>query len=143
MTSRSPNEADRLLAVHGADPTRWPARERVRIESVDPAERAAHARLDDALAAFQPPPVPAYLRAAVLAAARADAVSPGVSWRDSLRALWHELGGMRVAAPVFALALAAGIALGSGLMPDRAGGDGIDDLLTLALIDDTYLALAP
>ena len=107
---------------------------------VDPA---AQARLDQSLAAFESPPLPMHLRTAILAAVRADSQSRRAAWRAALLALWHELGGARVAAPVFALALAAGIGLGSGLMPATGPGDGIDDLLTLALIDDTYLALAP
>ncbi len=143
MTSRSPAEANRLLAIHGADPARWPAPDRALIEAVDPAARAAQARLDQSLAAFESPPLPMHLRTAILAAVRADGQSRRAAWRAALLALWHELGGARVAAPVFALALAAGIGLGSGLMPATGPGDGIDDLLTLALIDDPYLALAP
>ncbi len=146
MTSRMPTEADRLLAIYGADPARWPSQERARIAEADQAARAAQARLDQALADFQPPPLPERVRATILAAARADVASRRLSWRAALLALWHELGGARVAAPVFALALVAGIGLGSGLVSDGGASvpvDAVDDLLTLALIDDTYLAFAP
>ena len=106
------------------------------------ADRAAEARLDAWLATSAPPAPPPALRAAILAAARPAPSRP--NWRYALLAFWQDIGGARLAAPAFALALMAGIGLGSGLMPSAAAFDEAgDDLLTLALIEDDYLALAP
>ncbi len=141
MTPTPPNPADRLLAAHGADPSRWPPEARALAGECDPAERIAQARLDDWLATSAPPPPPPALRAAILAAVRPAPSRP--DWREALLAFWQEIGGARLAAPAFALALMAGIGLGTGLVPDASLDDAGDDLLTLALIDDDYLALAP
>lgn len=107
----------------------------------DVADHDQEARLDAWLSTSIPPPPPAALRAAILAAARPAPVPP--RWRERMLAFWQEIGGARLAAPAFALALLAGIGLGSGLSSHIATDDGADDLLTLALIDDDYLALAP
>ncbi|MCX7556251.1 hypothetical protein OS187_05355 [Xanthomonadaceae bacterium JHOS43] len=104
------------------------------------AERAADARLDAWLATSTPPTAPLALRAAILAATQP--ARPRL--RDVLAALWHDLGGARMAAPAFALALAAGVGLGSGLMPETLSTEIQEsDLLSLALIDDDYLAFDP
>lgn len=105
----------------------------------DPAARAAEARLDAWLATSVPPAPPPALRAVILAAAR----PARPSWHEALAAFWQEIGGARLAGPAFALALMAGIGLGNGLMPDAGIDETADDLLTLALIEDDYLALAP
>ena len=142
MTRPSSPEADRLLAIHGADPTRWPSEARELADTCDLDERAAQARLDDWLATSTPPQPPMALRVAILA--RTRAMSPRVGLREALLGFWQEIGGLRIAAPAFALALAVGIGLGNGLIPETTTlEDATDDLLTLALIDDDYLALAP
>lgn len=135
-------EADRLLAIHGADPARWPGEVRALADTCDPTERAAEARLDDWLATSIPPQPPMALRAAILS--RTSATPHRAGLREALLGFWQDIGGMRIAAPAFAFALAAGIGLGNGLMPETTSlDDAGDDLLTLALIDDDYLALAP
>lgn len=135
MTSRPPIDDSRLDINRDADSRHRP---------VEPkAERETHTQLDAMLATFQPPPVPAALRSAILASAREAALARSPSWRETLMSIWQELGGTRVVGPVFALALLAGVGLGSGLVVD-AGADGtLDDLLSIALINDDYLALAP
>ena len=135
------NPADRLLAAHGADPSRWPPEARALAGECDPSERIKEARLDDWLATATPPAPPPALRAAILAAARPVPSRPG--WRRALLGFWQEIGGARLAAPAFAFALMAGIGLGTGLAPDAGLEEAGDDLLTLALIEDDYLALAP
>lgn len=133
-------ETDRLLATYGADRARWPANARAAADACDPAEHAAQAQLDAWLATSLPPAPPAALRHTILAATRP--ARPRM--RDALLAFWQDIGGARMAAPAFALALAAGIGLGSGLAPETVGFDEAgDDLLTLALIEDDYLALVP
>lgn len=140
MTSDPQRHADRLLAIHGADPARWPATERANLQQADPDERAAEAQLDLWLAGSVPPPPSAQLRASLMAAAHQAAAARRPGWREALAALWQDLGGTRVAAPVFALALAAGVGLGSGLLPglETAQADEAEDLLSLALVDDSY-----
>lgn len=137
-------ETERLLATYGADPARWPANTRAAADACDPVELAAQARLDAWLATSLPPAPPAALRRAILAAT----CPARPRMRDALLAFWQDIGGARIAAPAFALALAAGIGLGSGLgngfAPEIASFDEAgDDLLTLALIEDDYLALVP
>ena len=63
---------------------------------------------------------------------------------DALAALWRDLGGARLAAPAFAMALAAGIGL-SWLVEDPTAGvdDSSDDLVALAQLDDAYEGLEP
>lgn len=61
-----------------------------------------------------------------------------------LAALWRELGGTRLAAPAFALALACGIGMSwlaeDSLAADEAAGE---DLVALAQFDDAYEGLEP
>lgn len=103
-----------------------------------------NARLDAWLASSTPPEPPAALRAAILAAAPLTVAAPTLSWADALRAFWLDLGGLRVAAPAFALALALGISLGNGLLQsDTQGFEPDEDLLSLALIHDNYTSLVP
>lgn len=98
-------------------------------------------RLDAWLASSQPPPVPAQLRQAILRSAQAAGMPAAPSWRDAVLALWHELGGLRIAAPVMALALAIGMGAAQQLWTSGMQNDNADDLLALALIDDGYSAL--
>lgn len=101
-------------------------------------------RLETWLASSTPPEPPAALRAAILAAAPVALAVPKVSWRDALRALWLDLGGARIAAPAFALALAIGISLGNGLLQTGLQSTPPnDDLLSLALMHDDYRSLVP
>lgn len=66
------------------------------------------------------------------------------SWRDVLAAFWRELGGARLAAPAFALALALGVGL-SWVAEDGAAAADVsgDDLVALAQFDDAYEGLEP
>ena len=87
------------------------------------------------------PPPSARLRRDVLAAiAREPRTLP---WRDALAALWRELGGARLAAPAFAMALAAGLGLGWAIDEPAGDDDAGDDLIALAQLDDTYSELEP
>lgn len=140
-----PSRCDELLSIHGADPARWPVDARPLLAECDPEQRAAEAQLDNWLASSVVPPAPAALRAAILAHAAAAAPQPSsAGLRDALLWLWHELGGARLAAPAFAFAIVAGLALGGGLSPLLGEPDpGIEDLLSLAQIDERYLALNP
>ncbi|MCB1567564.1 MAG: hypothetical protein KDI69_01920 [Xanthomonadales bacterium] len=95
-------------------------------------------RLDAWLASSQPPSVPAHLRRAILSAAHASAPPAFVSWRESLRALWLELGGLRIAAPVMVIALAIGMGAAQHLWQSSVPTDSGDDLMALALIDGDY-----
>ncbi len=103
-----------------------------------------NARLDAWLASSTPPEAPAALRAAILAAAPLAVGTPTPSLADALRAFWFDLGGLRVAAPAFALALALGISVGNGLLQTGLyGAEPTEDLLSLALIHDDYTSLVP
>ncbi|MFA5589327.1 MAG: hypothetical protein WDA70_01215 [Lysobacteraceae bacterium] len=144
----SPSRRDELLAIHGADPAHWPADARALLAECDPHQLAAEAQLDDWLASSSAPPAPAALRAAILmqaaAAARAAPPLPRNNLRDALLWLWQELGGARLAAPAFALALVAGLTLGGGLSPLLHQPEAsVEDVLSLAQIDERYLALNP
>ena len=109
-----------------------------------PDHRNDAERLDAWLASSRPPEPPPSLRAAILATAHAGASAPRANWRDVLRHLWYEIGGLRVAAPALAFALAAGIGLGHVLLQaDVLNDNPTEDLLALALIRDDYRSLAP
>lgn len=132
------------LDRHGGDPARWPqgaAAVAMRdLLKQSPAARALLVRqqqLDALLRAEMValPAPPARLRAAILAAAP---VAPRKSlWRE----LWQVLGGMRIAGPAFAAALLLGLVMGR-MGQSTLPGDGGDaaDLVTLAQLDDDYLA---
>ena len=99
-------------------------------------------RLEAWLASSTPPAPPAQLREAILRSARATGMPTRLSWTQAVRALWTELGGLRVAAPVMALALALG--LGTSNQIWQAGDQATteeDDLLSLALIAEDYGSL--
>ena len=159
MTAHDPatRYAD-LLAAHGADTARWPADARAQLATLraatpdaDALEREA-AQLDALLDHAAPPPPPtAALRLAILDAAMrtpqaplASATARTASPWQALIALWRDLGGARLAAPAFAMALACGIGLGWMLQP----GDAIaatqdsDDLLALVQFEDHYTELS-
>lgn len=135
-------QARHLLATYGADPARWPATARDTIAHLDPQERASQARLDAWLDQSIPPPLPPTLRNTILTAARTapsrtDLVSV-------LRDFWYDIGGLRLAAPAFALALVAGVALGHGLLQvPTATASPTEDILNLALLDHDYETLLP
>ena len=97
------------------------------------------ARLDALLALDRvPAPSPGLRRAVLLAAdARADGF-----WR----ALWRELGGLRVAGPALAASLALGVTVATLLPADAVGEPAADtapDYTELALFDAAYEDYAP
>ena len=102
---------------------------------------AARAALDEAatldaqLAAYVPPPPSAELRRALLTQPRRG------GW---LARLWLEFGGVRIAGPAFALALAAGIGLAEVAAPIDAEASVVaeEDLIDVALLDADYDAFA-
>lgn len=159
MTAHDPaaRYAD-LLAAHGADTARWPADVRAQLPALRAATpdvaRLEHeaASLDALLDAATPPPSPAAaLRASILDAAMRTPQTPAASvlrgpspWQ-ALLALWRDLGGTRLAAPAFAMALACGIGLGWMLQPGEAmaATQDSDDLLALVQFEDHYTELSP
>lgn len=143
MTSK---HTDRLLEIHGTDPARWPPAARAQLDATDPARRAAEARLDAWLDQSCPPPMPVALRTRVLAHAAAIATSARPSRTGLWSSLWQLLGGPRVVAPTFALALLAGVMLGNGLAPlsSRLAPPADETLwLSLGQLDDSYWELVP
>lgn len=159
MTAHDPatRYAD-LLAAHGADTARWPADARAQLATLraatsnaDALEREA-SQLDALLDHAAPPPPPtAALRLAILDAAKrtpqtpiATTVRTASPWQ-ALIALWRDLGGTRLAAPAFAMALACGIGLGWMLQPGEAmaATQDSDDLLALVQFEDNYTELSP
>ena len=104
--------------------------------------------LDAELDLLRHAPAPrAQLRRDVLAAVarepRAAARVERETWFQTLATLWRELGGTRLAAPAFAMALAVGIGL-SWLAEDAvASDDGEEDLVALAQLDNAYEGLDP
>ncbi|HET7845738.1 MAG TPA: hypothetical protein VFL14_16410, partial [Xanthomonadales bacterium] len=123
------------------DPARWPATERASLEALvarspparaafDDAVRLARVLDDDRLAA----PAPA-LRRAVLA----RTPQPRRSLADALADLWAALGGARIAAPAFALALAIGTTLGLSTDLAASAADEQDvDLVDVAQLATEY-----
>lgn len=128
-----------VLDVHGADAARWPRAERAALEALvagsqdaravhDDATRLARVLDDDAL----PAPSPA-LRRAILA----HVPRPRLRFADLLADFWAALGGGRVAAPAFALALALGTTL--GVNADFGATDEPDvDLVDVAQLATEY-----
>ena len=101
-----------------------------------------HDPLDDELDLLRAAPAPrTQLRADVLAAIARE--PRRANWRDALGALWRDLGGVRLAGPAFAMALAAGIGLGWALEETPVDDGGDDDLIALAQLDDAYAGLEP
>lgn len=159
MTAHDPaTRYAHLLAAHGADTARWPADARAQLATLraaapdaDTLEREAtqlDALLDHAAA---PPPPPPALRLSILDAAKrtpqapiATAARTASPWQ-ALIALWRDLGGARLAAPAFAMALACGIGLGWMLQPGEAmvATQDSDDLLALVQFEDHYTELSP
>ena len=154
------NAAERfahLLAIHGADPARWPPQEQAWMRAFATASDAAATQVHEAAAldawldAAPVPPAPAMqLHSAILLAAAREPHAPRVarmSLRASLIAFWHEIGGGRLAAPALAMAMAVGVGLGWMLQPPEmlstASVQGSDDLLALAMFDDQYTELTP
>lgn len=137
-----------LLDAYGAEPSRWPEREREAVLALLAASAEARAlrdqaaQLDTALVLSAPTPTLA-LRAAVLRAIP-SAPAAGETFADTLRALWRGIGGWRLAAPAFATSLALGIALGASVLPPTpAAVDDDADLMQLALLDDGDTEFAP
>ena len=138
----TPERMQQLIAAYGADPARWPPDERIDPAELPGALRREVAEFDaDLLNALPDPPLPAGLRARILAAAPAvaDARAPAPPpSRSGWRELWQALGGLRLAGPAFACALSLGVGL-AWLMPstsDTAYADqALEDYLALAWID--------
>lgn len=96
-------------------------------------------QLDAWLATSTPPAPPAHLRQAIMRSVQAASVPTRPSLAMVLRTLWAEIGGLRIAAPVMALALALG--LGTTNQVWQAEDPVVvadDDLLSLALMDESY-----
>ena len=107
-------------------------------------ESADQARVLDALLAADvvQPPAPALRRAILL---DYEARSAGGFWR----ALWREIGGLRVAAPAFSASLAVGIAIAAMMEPalpatgpEVAGGEA-PGYAEFALLDGAYEEYLP
>jgi hypothetical protein len=99
--------------------------------------------LDAELDALRVAPAPSLqLRRNVLLAVARE--PRALSWREALAALWRELGGTRLAGPALAMALVAGLGMGWALEDTGIeDGDGSDDLIALAQLDDAYAELEP
>ncbi len=109
-----------------------------------PDDPILQARLDAELAALAEAPTPSLqLRRDILAAVAREPRRRALSWRETLRALWLDIGGTRLAGPALAMALAAGVGLGWMLEEAPASEAEAEDLLALAQLDDTYSELVP
>lgn len=107
MNALSLDRFRELAEAYGADPARWPPAERAAAKTLlahDARAQAIRARATslDTLLASDPiaPPRPQFRRAILLAARSREGL---------LRALWHELGGLRVVGPALAASLVLGI----------------------------------
>lgn len=125
------------LDRHGSDLSRWPDAERVAagmLLATSPPMRAAHARaamLEQRLAAFEAPEPSSALRRNLLADFAAQQARGG--WQDRL---WRQIGGIRIALPAMATALALGVAIGSWLPPPGSSTDAnSEDALALLQYD--------
>lgn len=104
------NALEQLLDVYGAEPRRWPAAQRQAAQELIATELAARElfaaaqALEEQLAALPQPALPAALAQRILANAPQRS-----GWTQALRQLWSELGGLRLAGPVLACGLMAGI----------------------------------
>lgn len=103
-----------VLEGHGADAARWPDGERAALLALVSASPDAAAVLDDArrLARVLDDDAMAAPSTALRRAILARAPQPRRSFASALAEFWAALGGARIAAPAFALALAFGAALG-------------------------------
>jgi hypothetical protein len=112
-----------LLDRHGGDLARWPAAEGAAaalLAQIDPEVRAllaADRRIETAWSLSRPAAPESALSARILAALPSGARERPPGAAAALRELLFELGGWRLAAPAFALALALGIAAGLALEP--------------------------
>lgn len=137
-------ETSRLYATYGADPARWPAELRGLHTGEASAARDEALALDQALALLADAPLPSPgLRRRILLSAAAEPPAlrgPGAL----LRALWQELGGIRMAGPAMAMAMAFGIGLAwmTAPLPDDAGY-GAEDMLALMQFDQDYEEILP
>jgi anti-sigma factor RsiW len=110
MKSLDLNELEALLDAHGAAPRRWPPSQRqaaLELIARDAAAARMHAaaeELDADLTALPQPTLPAQLIERILATAPRR-----LGWRAALRQLWQDLGGLRLAGPVLACGLMAGM----------------------------------
>ena len=106
-------------------------------ERNDQLNRRQVERLDALLDSAALPPPSAALRRAVID----SFVNRPLGLAESLRLLWRELGGLRIAAPALAASLAMGVAMGSWLPAtdtvdtEVAAGSSDADLLSLVQYD--------
>lgn len=116
-----------LIEAYGAQPRRWPERERdaaLRLLDDSPQARQwlARARATDALLdGVGAVPAPVALRERLLAR-----TPQRRGLRATLTGLWHDLGGWQLAGPALAAGLALGVGLGVGLAP-LPGANGFDE----------------
>jgi hypothetical protein len=112
----TPERLDQLIAAYGAEPARWPAKERAEAEALlgaNPAALDAARALDAALDAWKPQFPTMDLRNRVLATAPKPRVQ-GRVWVWARPRLWLQGAGL-------AMACAAGVAVGATLIgPDLA-----------------------
>lgn len=142
-----------ILGAYGAEARRWPAAERDAAERLLAASAEARAlrhrseALDAMLnASPTPSPSPA-LRAAILRAAPGGRPAPRRGgllrglWVTAVAALAGELGGLRPAGALVAVALLLGVVAGGAVGIDAeteiAGGSGVD-VVHLALLDEQF-----
>jgi hypothetical protein len=130
-----------VLDVYGAETSRWPAAERAALESLVAHSQEARAVFDDEVRmervldddAVRAPSHA--LRRAILA----RTPQPRRRFVDVLADFWAALGGGRVAAPAFALALAVGTTLGLYADPGVAVADDEElDLVEVAQLSTDY-----
>jgi hypothetical protein len=150
MNEPRPDRLNELLAAYGADPARWPAPDRARFAPRLDASPELAAALHEAQsldALFEPlapaPDAPSGLRRTILLTVAQEPRAPrGLA--QTLRELWRELGGIRVAAPALAAACAFGIGLAwmTAPLPD-APDDASEDVLALAQFEQSYEESAP
>jgi len=131
-----------VLAAYGADPARWPAAERARLEALvrsDPQLLVEAREIDLVLARAAQPAVPAGAAARLLARASETRPQPNVVPFDRTR----RAGGRSIwswgAATALAASFACGIFIGTTNFAARLGDSDvveIDDPIVLTGIDD-------
>lgn len=130
-----------VLDVHGADASRWPAAERAALESLVAHSQEARAVFDDEVRMERVLDDDAIraLSHALRRAILARTPQPRRTYGELLTEFWAALGGGRVAAPAFAVALAVGTTLGLYADPDVAAVDDGDlDLVEVAQLSTEY-----
>lgn len=131
-----------VLAAYGADPARWPAAERDRLEALvrsEPGLLAEAREVDRVLARARTPKVPAGAAARLLERAGQQKPQPNVIPFDRSRSKPRHSIWSWGAAAALAASFACGIFLGTTNFVGRLGDSGvveIDDPIVLTGIDD-------